>query len=164
MYLCKVKILPFQIGICFLLESSFIKGSCFENLAIFVGMKKTARVKKVAKINNNQICQSRILAIKDTMGILSGKWKFHILGTLLQGDKLRFMDLLREVDGIGTKMLSKELQDLELNHLVQRTVHNTKPVTVEYQITEFGKTLAPIIDEIAKWGLAYRDYVYQLND
>ena len=67
-----------------------------------------------------------------------------------------FMDLLREVDGIGTKMLSKELQDMEINQLVSRTVMDTKPVTVKYTITEYGKTLKPIIDEIAKWGTFYR--------
>lgn len=116
-------------------------------------------MKKNPTLNNNAICQNRILAIKDTMELLSGKWKFHILGTLLQGQKLRFMDLLREVDGIGTKMLSKELQDLEMNHLITRTVQNTKPVTVEYQITEYGQTLQPIIDEIAKWGISYRDAI-----
>mgnify|MGYP003575757980 FL=1 len=111
-------------------------------------------------LNNNAFCKTRILAIKDAMEILSGKWKFHILGTLLLGDKLCFMDLLREVDGIGTKMLSKELQDLESNHLITRTVLNTKPVTVEYQITEYGKTLEPIIDEIAKWGIAYHNAIH----
>lgn len=98
------------------------------------------------------------------MEVLSGKWKFHILGTLMQGEKLRFMDLLREVEGIGTKMLSKELRDLEVNHLISRTVLNTRPVTVEYQITEFGKSLAPVIDEIAKWGVAYRNYVFNRED
>ena len=120
-------------------------------------------MKKSAVLNNNQTCQTRITGIKDTLELLSGKWKFYILGTLMQGDKLRFMELLREVEGIGTKMLSKELQDLEMNHLVSRTVLNTKPVTVEYQITEFGQSLAPIIDEIAKWGIAYRDFVYNQN-
>lgn len=95
------------------------------------------------------------------MEILSGKWKFHILGTLIQSGKMRFMDLLREVDGIAPKMLSKELQDMEINHLVHRTVFNTKPVTVEYEITEYGKTLEPIIDEIAKWGIAYRKKVFR---
>lgn len=120
-------------------------------------------MKKEAVVNNNEVCQMRITAIKDTMEVLSGKWKFHILGTLLQRDKLRFMELLREVDGIGTKMLSKELQDMEMNQLVKRTVFNTKPVTVEYEITEHGKTLAPIIDEIAKWGTTYRNSIYQ-ND
>lgn len=100
-------------------------------------------------------------AIRDTMEILSGKWKFHIIGTLLQSDQLRFMDLMREVEGIGSKMLSKELQDLEMNRLISRTVLNTKPITVEYKISEYGRTLAPIIDEIAKWGIEYRRSMYE---
>ena len=99
-------------------------------------------------------------AISDTMSILSGKWKFHILGTLIEGEKLGFMDLMREIDGIGSKMLSKELQDLEMNHLVSRTVMDTKPITVEYAITEYGATLAPVINELAKWGIAYRQSVH----
>lgn len=94
------------------------------------------------------------------MGILSGKWKFHILGTLMINEKMRFMDLLREVDGIGSKMLSKELQDMEMNHLITRTVLNTKPITVEYEVTEYGKTLKPIIDEIANWGIQYRKALF----
>ncbi len=98
-------------------------------------------------------------AISDAMSILSGKWKFHILGTLIEGNKLGFMDLLREIDGIGSKMLSKELQDLEMNRLVNRTVKNTKPITVEYTITEYGKTLAPLIDNLANWGINYRQLV-----
>lgn len=117
-------------------------------------------MKKQAVINNSLPCKTRINALKDAMELLSGKWKFHILGTLIEGDKLRFMELLREVDGIGTKMLSKELQDLEMNHLVKRQVLNTKPVTVEYGITEFGKTLSPILDEIANWGIAYRNALH----
>ncbi|RAI97701.1 HxlR family transcriptional regulator [Chitinophaga skermanii] len=114
-------------------------------------------MKKQSTVNTTGLCKTRILAIKDTMEILSGKWKFHIIGTLLLGGKMRFMDLLREVDGIAPKMLSKELQDMEINQLVVRTVCNTKPITVEYEITEYGSTLAPIIDEIANWGISYRN-------
>ncbi|MFY1046008.1 winged helix-turn-helix transcriptional regulator [Chryseobacterium sp. GP-SGM7] len=121
-------------------------------------------MKKEPEFNNNLICKKRILAIKDTMEILSGKWKFHILGTLMLGNKLRFMDLVREVDGIGSKMLSKELQDLEMNHLIMRTVLDTKPITVEYQITEHGKTLSSIIDEIANWGIDYRDKFHKKTE
>lgn len=117
-------------------------------------------MKKTSIVNNNAICKHRMNAIKDTVELLSGKWKFHIVGTLLQSNKMRFMDLLREVDGIGSKMLSKELQDLEMNHLITREVLDTKPVTVEYEITEFGKTLAPIIDEVANWGINYRTSLY----
>ncbi len=71
------------------------------------------------------------------------------------------MDLLREVKGIGTKMLSKELQDLEMNNLINRTVMNTKPITVAYSITEYGKTLSPLIDEMAKWGINYRKSIFK---
>lgn len=117
-------------------------------------------MKKKAKINDTPVCQVRMQAISDTMSILSGKWKFHILGTLIEGNKLGFMDLMREIDGIGSKMLSKELQDLELNHLVSRTVLDTKPITVKYAITEYGATLSPLISELAKWGIQYRQSVH----
>lgn len=118
-------------------------------------------MKKKSNINSSPVCQVRMQAISDAMSLLSGKWKFHILGTLIEGNKLGFMDLLREINGIGTKMLSKELQDLEMNNLVSRTVKDTKPVTVEYSITEYGRTLSPIINELAKWGVDYRRSLYE---
>ena len=114
-------------------------------------------MKKTANVNTTSFCKMQIQGIHDAMSVLSGKWKFHILGTLLKGDKLGFMDLLREVEGIGSKMLSKELQDMEINRLIRREVLDTKPVTVEYSITEHGLTLSPVIDELAKWGAEYRD-------
>lgn len=117
-------------------------------------------MKKKSVINNTPICQVRMQAISDTMSILSGKWKFHILGTLIEGNKLGFMDLMREIEGIGSKMLSKELQDLESNHLVSRTVMDTKPITVKYALTEYGATLSPVINELAKWGIEYRQSVH----
>lgn len=107
-----------------------------------------------------KFCRFRTNAVKDSMELLTGKWKIHILGTLLYGGKMRYMDLQREIEGIGSKMLSKELQDLEMNQLITRTVLNTKPITVEYDLTEFGRTLEPIIDAIAQWGIDYRETLY----
>lgn len=121
-------------------------------------------MKKQANINNTKVCQIRMQAISDSMSILSGKWKFHILGTLIEGDKLRFMDLMREIEGIGAKMLSKELQDLELNNLILRRELNTKPITVEYSISEIGKSLQPLINELAKWGEDYRKNLMNKNN
>ncbi|MEC4114814.1 helix-turn-helix domain-containing protein [Myroides pelagicus] len=95
------------------------------------------------------------------MSLLSGKWKVYILGTLMHGGKMRFMDLKREVEGIGTKMLSKELQDLEANHLIKRTVLNTKPISVEYELTQYGQTLEKVIKEIMDWGQEYRQTIYK---
>jgi len=104
-------------------------------------------------------CTHKLLAVHDAMDILSGKWKIQVIGSLSFGKK-RFMDLLREVNGVGAKMLSKELKDLETNELVKRTVYDTKPVTVEYELTEYGKTLEKVIQEIANWGMEHRKKVF----
>lgn len=114
------------------------------------------------KVNYKEpaFCRFRTNAVKDSMELLTGKWKIHILGTLLYAGKMRFMDLQREIDGIGSKMLSKELQDLEINQLISRRVLNIKPITVEYELTEFGKTLEPTIDAIAQWGIDYRKTLF----
>jgi DNA-binding HxlR family transcriptional regulator len=98
----------------------------------------------------------KLMGMRDAMEILSGKWKIQLIGTLLFGGKMRFMDVLREVEGIGAKMLSKELQDLEQHQLVKRTVKETKPITVEYEITEYGRSLEPVISRIVEWGHGHR--------
>lgn len=102
-----------------------------------------------------ETCAEHLRAIHDTLDVLNGKWKIAIIGSLRFGKK-RFMELQREVEGIGSKMLSKELRELEMNELVKRTVYDTKPVTVEYELTPYGKTLESIIDEMANWGRAHR--------
>ena len=102
-------------------------------------------------------CSKEFIAVKDAMDVLSGKWKIQIIATLIyEGRALRFMDLLRLVDGIAAKMLSKELQDLEVNLMITRTVLDTKPVTVEYALTPHGKTLERTIKEIHLWGNLHR--------
>jgi DNA-binding HxlR family transcriptional regulator len=103
-------------------------------------------------------CRRRLRSIQDTMDIIGGKWKIRIIGTLAFG-KNHFLALQRQVEGIGAKMLSKELQELEFNGLVKRTVHDTKPVTVTYELTAHGETIMPIIDEIAKWGELHREKI-----
>jgi DNA-binding HxlR family transcriptional regulator len=107
---------------------------------------------------NQDACTAHHLAIRDTMDILNGKWKIRIIGALSFGAR-RFMELKGTIDGIAAKMLSKELQDLEMNGLVSRTVLNTKPITVEYDLTEYGHSLKPIIEVIAAWGKQHRDKV-----
>lgn len=102
-------------------------------------------------------CTKMLIAIRDTKDVLNGKWKTHIIGALLFKGKMRFMDLLREIHGISPKMLSKELQELELNELIKRTVLNCKPITVEYELTPHGYTLDQLLREMAKWGQLHRE-------
>lgn len=114
-------------------------------------------------MHDPKACQQTHIAIRDTMEVIGGKWKIQIIGTLLLHGKMRFMDLLRAVDGIGAKMLSKELQHLELNQLVERTVVHSKPITVEYEITPYGATLHKVIHEILTWGIQHRKHLFEID-
>ena len=100
-------------------------------------------------------CSLTILAIHDVMDLLNGKWKVSIIACLCY-QKMRYSELLREVKGISGRMLSRELKELEMNQLITRTVLNTQPVTVEYEITQYGSTLKKLISTIAEWGIQHR--------
>lgn len=106
----------------------------------------------------------KVMAARDVMEILSGKWKIQILAALMFKGNMRFMDLLRMVNGIGAKMLSKELQDLEANRLITRTVLPTKPITVDYAITPYGKTLRSLINAIVNWGINHRKTIMREDE
>lgn len=107
--------------------------------------------------NKNPIkeCANAIMAIHDVMDILNGKWKVSIIACLCY-QKMRYTDILREVKGISGKMLSRDLKELEANLLITRTVLNTQPITVEYEITEYGSTLKNVTSVIAAWGVEHR--------
>lgn len=107
---------------------------------------------------NYAACGKHILAVRDALDILSGKWKLPIISALIFSDK-RFKEMEREIPGITAKMLSKELKDLEMNDLVQRTVYDTMPVTVEYSLTEYGRTLKKVIGELHNWGTQHRKHI-----
>lgn len=100
-------------------------------------------------------CRSTIMAIHDVMDLLNGKWKISIIACLCY-QKMRYSDLLREVRGISGKMLSRDLKELEMNKLIVRTVLNTQPVTVEYELTAYGSTLKKLTQTIAEWGMTHR--------
>lgn len=127
-------------------------------LEVFSELEKTSQLDKDITCSGVDH-KERLLGMNDAIEVLSGKWKIQLLGTLIFKGKMRFMDLLREIDGIAAKMLSKELQDLESNQLITRTVLQTKPITVEYEITEYGKSLRPLIIEITDWGMRHRQRI-----
>jgi len=116
----QISITYFTFGSAFQGESTFFE---YTNLDVMS--------KKIEAREMTEACIGQLRAIHDTLDLLNGKWKIAIIGSLSFG-KRRFMELQREVEGVGSKMLSKELRDLEMNELVKRTVYDTKPVTVEY--------------------------------
>ncbi|OQP59419.1 HxlR family transcriptional regulator [Niastella vici] len=113
------------------------------------------------KLENGKLsddCKRHFKAINDTLYILNGKWSVLIIACLASGKK-RYLELQRIVEGIGPKMLSKELNRLELNGLITRSVLQTRPVTVEYELTEYARSLKPLMDEMGTWGKQHREKV-----
>lgn len=101
-----------------------------------------------------EACRKARLAVRDTLDVVGGKWKLVLL-TILRRGKKRFRELAREAD-ISPRILSKELQEMEMNGLVSRTVLNTKPITVEYALTPYSETLDEVLNAMEKWGQLHR--------
>lgn len=102
-------------------------------------------------------CKSAHRAVRDTLDVLSGKWKLVILAALME-QKMRFRELSREIK-ISPRILSKELQELELNQLVTRTVCATRPITVEYEVTDHSRTLRDVVQAMHAWGTLHHDTI-----
>lgn len=100
-------------------------------------------------------CTKSLMPIRDALDVINGKWKLHIIASLMHGNH-RFKDLLRDISGITAKMLSQELKSLEINDLVDRKVYTSSPVVIEYTLTEYGKTLQKLMDELRLWGTEHR--------
>jgi DNA-binding HxlR family transcriptional regulator len=90
-------------------------------------------------------------AMDVTMGYIGGKWKTVVLW-YLRKDAKRFSELKKHVPGITEKMLSMQLKQLEKDGIVTRKVYAEVPPRVEYALSEEGKTLIPMLEEIALWG------------
>jgi DNA-binding HxlR family transcriptional regulator len=108
------------------------------------------------KIEFTAHCREQMRAVQETVDVLGGKWKIKILTVLYFGET-HFKELQRRVDGIGAKMLSQELKDLEANGLITRTIQDTRPITVEYQMTDYGRTLKDIIVTMEVWGRNHKN-------
>ncbi|WP_138494468.1 winged helix-turn-helix transcriptional regulator [Paenibacillus pinistramenti] len=93
--------------------------------------------------------------VEYTLDVIGGKWKGVILYHLLDGKK-RFNELRRICPTITQRMLTLQLRELERDGIVDRIVYQQVPPKVEYMLTEFGMTLAPIITAMKAWGETYK--------
>lgn len=89
-------------------------------------------------------------AIERGMRIIGGKWSGSILWHLKDGP-VRFNDLARMIGGASKKMITERLRQLEAQGLVHREVAATKPLSVEYEVTDFGRTALGFLDELRRW-------------
>lgn len=91
-------------------------------------------------------------SVEEAMRLLGGRWRLLLVSYLLDGPK-RFADLRRDVDGISQRMLTLDLRALEKAGLIQRTVFPEVPVKVEYQLTDDGQRLRPVVEVMRDFGL-----------
>ncbi|MEI6408749.1 MAG: helix-turn-helix domain-containing protein [Bacteroidota bacterium] len=91
-----------------------------------------------------------------TMKVLGGKWKPILINAIYLTAPARFGELKRSVAGITQSMLTQQLRELEDDGLISRKIYAEIPPKVEYTLTEFGLTLSPIMQSMAKWGQTYR--------
>ena len=96
----------------------------------------------------------RARRVEAALSILEGRWKIVILNRLFARSVWRFSELERAVPGISQRMLSQQLRILEKCELVKRTVYPQFPRRVEYELTEFGKTLCPAMKTLVDWAMA----------
>ncbi len=92
-------------------------------------------------------------AVEAAIEAIGGKWKGVILYHL-ESTK-RFNELNRLLPKITQRMLTKQLRELERDGIVKRTVYAEVPPRVEYDLTDFGRTLQPVLSELEKWGMQY---------
>ena len=90
-------------------------------------------------------------AMDVTMDYIGGKWKTVVLW-YLKNKTMRFGELKKQIPEITEKMLSIQLKGLEEDGLVKREVFPEVPLRVEYSLTDFGRTLIPVLDAVALWG------------
>jgi|TARA_R110002126_G_scaffold279836_1_gene426933 DNA-binding HxlR family transcriptional regulator len=87
-----------------------------------------------------------------TLSVIGGRWKPIIIFKLLHNDFLRFGELRKEIDGVTQRMLTQQLRELEKDKVVARKVYAEVPPRVEYSLTDYGRTLEPIMITMRDWG------------
>jgi DNA-binding HxlR family transcriptional regulator len=105
--------------------------------------------------HNASQCTLTIQGLRHALPIVNGKWKLQIIVALLAGTR-HFRGLERSVPGISTKVLAKELKELEAHQLIARTVHPGPPVVVDYQVLPYASSLNPVIEVLMTWGLQHQ--------
>jgi DNA-binding HxlR family transcriptional regulator len=100
-------------------------------------------------------CLEALAPVRDALDVISGKWKLLILISINSGNH-RFREIERSIPKITSKVLAKELKDLEEYLLIKRTVFDKIPVSIEYTVTPYAESLGGVIQALRDWGINHR--------
>ena len=90
-----------------------------------------------------------------TVQLIGSKWKILIIRNLMQRP-WRFNELKRDLTDISQKVLTVSLRSMELDGIVKRKIYPEVPPHVEYSLSDLGKSMEPIIEAMAQWGINYK--------
>ena len=93
--------------------------------------------------------------VEATLSVIGGRWKPVLVCHLLAGRK-RFGELRRLVSNATERMITLQLRELEADRVIDRHVYAEVPPRVEYEVTEFGRSLGPVLKSMQDWGSAFK--------
>ena len=93
--------------------------------------------------------------VEATLSVIGGRWKPVILCNLLV-ERQRFGELCRNMPNATQRMITLQLRELEADGVVKRQVYAEVPPRVEYELTEFGRSLRPVLEVMREWGVAFK--------
>ncbi len=102
--------------------------------------------------------QADVKYLKDTLYVIGGKWKLHILLSIGMGNQ-RFKEIQCSIPGITSRTLSKELKELELNQIITRKVDVDFVTKIDYEVLNYCKSFDPIIKLMIEWGKQHRKVI-----
>lgn len=100
--------------------------------------------------------------VEATLSVIGGRWKPVLVCHLLAGRK-RFGELRRLVPNATERMITLQLRELQADGVVSRTVYAEVPPRVEYDVTDFGRSLEPILIVMQDWGSAFKARMHELE-
>ena len=98
------------------------------------------------------------------LSLIGGRWKSNILWRLMENGKLRYSQLRKQIPDVSERMLVSQLRELENDQLVNRIVYPEVPPRVEYELTELGLTMRPMLQSISDWGEKYRKMTKEMEE
>lgn len=93
------------------------------------------------------------------LSVIGGRWKIAIIWCLLQESPLRLSKIQQKLPNVNQRMLIRQLRELEEDQVITRVVYPVVPPKVEYELSEIGLQLEPVVASICDWGDQFSEYI-----
>jgi DNA-binding HxlR family transcriptional regulator len=113
----------------------------------------------VMKKTEHVACKELLVPLRDALDVISGKWKLQIIISISSGNR-RFREIERSIPKITSKVLAKELKDLETHLLIKRTEFPDAAIKVEYSLLPYARSLQGVIEALMAWGAGHRKKMF----